>query len=40
MNMVYLHEMEPERCFAFARDYLASGISSPGRARTRPTCGT
>jgi len=24
MNMVYLHEMEPARCFAFARDYLAS----------------
>jgi glutamyl-tRNA synthetase len=24
MNMVYLHEMEPSRCFAFARDYLAS----------------
>jgi glutamyl-tRNA synthetase len=24
MNMVYLHEMEPERCFTFARDYLAS----------------
>jgi glutamyl-tRNA synthetase len=24
MNMVYLHEMAPERCFAFAKDYLAS----------------
>jgi glutamyl/glutaminyl-tRNA synthetase len=24
MNMVYLHEMEPGRCFTFARDYLAS----------------
>lgn len=24
MNMVYLHEMEPERCFTFAKDYLAS----------------
>ncbi len=22
MNMVYLHEMAPERCFTFARDYL------------------
>jgi glutamyl-tRNA synthetase len=22
MNMVYLHAMEPERCFAFARDFL------------------
>ncbi len=24
MNMVYLHEMEPEKCFAFARDFLVS----------------
>jgi glutamyl/glutaminyl-tRNA synthetase len=24
MNMVYLHEMDPERCFAAARDFLAS----------------
>jgi glutamyl-tRNA synthetase len=24
MNMVYLHEMAPERCFTFARDFLAS----------------
>jgi glutamyl-tRNA synthetase len=24
MNMVYLHEMEPDRCFTFARDYLFS----------------
>src|SRR5580698_2731819 len=24
MNMVYLHEMDPEKCFAAARDFLAS----------------
>jgi glutamyl-tRNA synthetase len=24
MNMVYLHEMEPEKCFVLARDFLAS----------------
>jgi glutamyl-tRNA synthetase len=24
MNMVYLHEMQPERCFTLARDFLAS----------------
>jgi glutamyl/glutaminyl-tRNA synthetase len=24
MNMVYLHEMEPEKCFAFARNFLGS----------------
>ena len=39
MNMVYLHEMEPDRCFTFARDYLASvgyfSGASPGDAYLR-----
>jgi glutamyl/glutaminyl-tRNA synthetase len=30
MNMVYLHEMEPARCFDLARDYLASKDFFPG----------
>ena len=32
MNMVYLHEMEPGTCFAFARDFLASRNFFAGRA--------
>jgi glutamyl-tRNA synthetase len=32
MNMVYLHEMAPERCFAFARDYLQGCRYFAGRA--------
>jgi glutamyl-tRNA synthetase len=30
MNMVYLHEMPPERCFAFARDFLKARNFFPG----------
>ena len=32
MNMVYLHEMDPARCFTFARDFLASRKFFPGDA--------
>jgi glutamyl/glutaminyl-tRNA synthetase len=32
MNSVYLHEMEPGRCFTFARDFLASRNYFPGPA--------
>jgi glutamyl-tRNA synthetase len=32
MNMVYLHEMEPGRCFTFARDFLASKSFFSGAA--------
>ena len=40
MNMVYLHEMAPERCFALARDFLSGAELLRGRAcPTRPTCG-
>jgi glutamyl/glutaminyl-tRNA synthetase len=39
MNMVYLHEMEPERCFAFARDFLdCRNFFAAGASPTRPTC--
>jgi glutamyl/glutaminyl-tRNA synthetase len=30
MNMVYLHEMPPERCFTFARDFLKARNFFPG----------
>jgi glutamyl-tRNA synthetase len=30
MNMVYLHEMAPDRCFAFARDFLVPRDYFPG----------